>query len=535
MLKWLTLLGFALWLVGTATAVVANYGHIETTPVELSLDDGTPIHGTLFRKHSCPDQAPAALVLHGIAVSHASCTPGLAIPLARSGFVVLSIDVRGHGRSGGTLRRVDCDNLETTQNVFAGQPEIDAAIAFLQSQPSVDSGRLVLVGHSRGGWMAANAGLRRGSIASVISVSSAPSICDLKLPHNLLFLTSGLDDVIPPSQYHTAIVKAVGIESDRHPVQANEIFQGTARLMVQSPCSLHLSTLAEPTVTRRTVQWAAWSVHGDPGMVSSVPLTAIDLSVAAASLGALMALTGLLCALTNRWLAPDEPTVRFRYRRVVAVVLLAALVAAPVAAWLGNRLPDGGLMFSSHAFAMLLTAALVTTAASCMVPGRAVKQSAATIWSSWARGLLLGVLYSGLWLALFGLTFGTTWVDVVPTMDRLRATLILLAVLFPCCLLMALGTQKVMAQTPASLSGVALRGAIWLGLALAMWLGHLALVRVDQPMLGIPTLYVVGSAVVPLPLWLLRNRPGLGVARAVSHALGAACFLGLHLPFVQTG
>jgi pimeloyl-ACP methyl ester carboxylesterase len=534
MSKWLTLGGFVLWLAGTATAVVTNYRHIEAKPVELALDDGTPIHGTLYRKHSCPDHAPAALVLHGIALSHASCAPGLAIPLARSGFVVLSIDVRGHGRSGGMLLRSDCDNLETTQNMRADQPEVDAAIAFLQSQPSVDSGRLVLVGHSRGGWMAANAGLRRGSIASVVSVSSAPGICDLNLPHNLLFLTGGLDEVIPPSQYHTAIIHAAGIESEHHAVEANEILQGTARLMVQSACSLHLSTLAEPTVTRRTVQWTAWSVHGDPGMVSSVPLTVIDLSVAAASLGALMALTGLLRALTNRWLPPGVHRVQSRWRLVMPVLLLAAL-AAPVGNWLGKRLPDGGLMFSCHAFALLLTAALVTTAASCLVPGRAVKQSAAAIWSSSVRGLLLGVLYSGLWLTLFGLTFGTTWFDVVPTMDRLRATFILLAVLFPCCLLMALCTQKVMAQTAATLTGVALRGAIWLGLALAMWLGHLALVRVGQPMLGIPTLYVVGSAVVPLPLWLLQNRPGLGVARAVSHALGAACFLGLHLPFVQAG
>jgi hypothetical protein len=125
--------------------------------------------------------------------------------------------------------------------------------------------------------------------------------------------------------------------------------------------------------------------------------------------------------------------------------------------------------------------------------------------------------------------------DVLPTVDRLIVTIILAAVLFPCCLLIASSTQKVLGQTANARTGAGVRGLIWLGLALAMWLGHLACVRVDRPMLGIPTLMVAGSAMVPLPLWLLSNRPGLCVARAMSHALGAACFLGLHLPFVQAG
>src|SRR5690348_8987549 len=98
MARWCASVGFLLWFAATITAVVVTYGDVRTASVELRLADGTAIHGTLYRPRTDSGPAPAAVVLHGTAASHASCAPGLAVPLARLGFVVLAIDLRGHGR-----------------------------------------------------------------------------------------------------------------------------------------------------------------------------------------------------------------------------------------------------------------------------------------------------------------------------------------------------------------------------------------------------------------------------------------------------
>ncbi|MCI0457327.1 MAG: alpha/beta fold hydrolase [Gemmataceae bacterium] len=533
MSRWCGLLGLVLWLGGTATAVIATYEGIRSTPVDLRLEDGITIRGTLYRARSGPDPAPAAVVLHGTAVSHASCVPGLAIPLARIGFVVLAIDLRGHGRSGGTLPRSEYVNLETLLSTPADQPELDAAIAFLQAQPFVDRSRLALVGHSRGGWIVVDAGCRREDVACVVSVSSGPTVCTPQRPHNLLFLVGGLDEVIPARQYRSAFARATGAEVEPG-VLLRDPELGTVRLMVVSPWSLHLSTLADPSMTRRLVQWAAWSVRRDPGRVPGDRLWITNLAVALASLGGLLAVTGILAALTRRLLPPPEATTRCRFRPAVAALLLTAPAVPFAAAWLGDHWPDGGVLFSSHAFALLLVAAAVTAVAGWAVPASGAKPRQAPLGSSLGRGALLGVLGGSLWLTLLGVPWGTTWLDLVPTPERLRVTLILMALFFPCSLFLVSGTQKVLGQPTAPAEAV-LRGLVWLGLGLAVWLGHVGLVRPERPFLGIPTLFVAASSVVPLPLWLLPDRPGLGVARAISHALGAACFLGWHLPFVHAG
>src|SRR5262249_9432920 len=153
-----------LWLAGTLTALIATYSGIRCTPVRVRTTDGTTLRGMLYRSRAPTGPEPAAVVLHGTAGSHASCAPGLAVPLAPIGFSVLPLDLRGHGRSEGTLALSEYDDLATLLRSSAEQPEVEAAIDFLRQEPGVDRGRLALVGHSRGGWMAAVVGCRRPDV-----------------------------------------------------------------------------------------------------------------------------------------------------------------------------------------------------------------------------------------------------------------------------------------------------------------------------------------------------------------------------------
>lgn len=520
------LLGLVLWAAGTVTAIAVTYGDVRTESVELHLPDGTPLHGTLYRPRSADGPAPAAVVLHGTAVSQASCAPGLAVPLARIGFVVLAVDLRGHGRSGGTVPRRDYDQLEAMLAAAPDQPELDAALAFLRRQPFVDHRqRVALLGHSRGGWMAATTASRRSDVSCVVTVSCAPAFCDARRPRNLLFLVGGLDGVIPLRDYLTAFAHATAGHGE-----PGEYFgdygRGTGRLLVVSPWSLHLSTLADPTISRRAVQWAAWSVGRPPGTVPGERLMVAGGAVVLASLGALLALGWGVAGMARLILPAPAPMSAGRPRAAMATLLLAPLLAAPAAAWVGDGLPDGGVLFAGYAFAQLLTVALVAAAASRLAPGRA--SPAARV-----RGVALGLAAGALGLLLLGLTWGTTWLDLVPTARRILLGLVLLVLFLPLSGLLVHGVQRALGQTPGTFGGACLRGLAWLGPVLFLWLGHAWLVRPGHPFLGIPLLFVGASSIIPLPLWLLADRPGLGMARAVSHALAAACFLACHLPFVH--
>ena len=515
MRRWCGPLGWLLWLAGTGIAAVAACGGVVATPVTLRLADGTTIHGAVYRARGATGPAPAAVVLHGTAVSHSSCAPGLAVPLARAGFVVLAVDLRGHGRSGGALRKDEYGDLPALLNAPADHAELDAAVAYLKSQPDVDATRLALVGHSRGGWVAATAGCRRQDVACVVSVSSAPTVCDALRPRNLLLLAGGFDEVIPPRQYAAALARAT--DGAAAPGQwLGDTDAGTARQLVVSPWSLHLSTLADPTATRRMVQWASWCFRRDPGTVPGERLQIAAAAALVASLGALLAAAVTLSALAESLLPAPTPTAPCRPFRT-AFLVLAALVVAPVAVLLSDRLPDGGLLFWSHAFALLLVAGAFAALIGQVV---VAPRPPVTDRRSLTRGALLGLAGGGLVLILLGVTWGSTWLDLIPTPRRVLAGVVLFALFLPCCLALAAG------------AGSALRNAAWPALWLAVWLGHAWLLREGRPFLGIPTLFVALSAAVPLPLWLLRDRPGLGAARAVSHALGAACFLAWHLPFV---
>src|SRR5262249_38277197 len=116
MLKWFGLAGLVLWLAGTTTVLVAMSWDVVSEPVPLHLADGTPVGATLYRPRKVQPGMPAAVVVHGTALAHPSCVPGLAIPLARNGYLALAVDLIGHGHSGGRLPKGELDYPLTTLN-----------------------------------------------------------------------------------------------------------------------------------------------------------------------------------------------------------------------------------------------------------------------------------------------------------------------------------------------------------------------------------------------------------------------------------
>jgi dienelactone hydrolase len=138
--KWgLFALGWALILAGALLAhAIQTSGGVRVADVRIPAGRGVMVSGLLYMPPGvdAAHPAPAVLASHGYINTREMQSP-FAIELARRGFVVLAMDMTGHGYSGGNVGAMD----------FGGP----AALAWLQAQPGVDRANIGLEGHSMGG------------------------------------------------------------------------------------------------------------------------------------------------------------------------------------------------------------------------------------------------------------------------------------------------------------------------------------------------------------------------------------------------
>lgn len=134
-------------------------------PIALKAN-GVRLAANLFLPETVAPPWPAVVVAHGFGgakESHAE----FADFLAARGFAALTLDLRGHGRSGGSLDENVLDDLGAALDLLAGHPAVDPA-------------RLVLRGSSLSGNLVVHAAVRFPQARAVIAV--CPATEDMLLP-----------------------------------------------------------------------------------------------------------------------------------------------------------------------------------------------------------------------------------------------------------------------------------------------------------------------------------------------------------------
>jgi len=191
-LGWLMILagGLLAHLAQTSNGVrIEDVRFVGTGPTRLS--------GLLYipRGASARAPAPAVLVSHGYINTREMQSP-FAIELSRRGFVVLAMDMSGHGYSGGAVGAHD-----------GGGPD---ALNYLQRLPFVDKSQIGLEGHSMGGLPMIGAALSRpaGYRSMVLEGSTTPEPGQLGagtpgFPRNLE-VVFGRYDEFAPLMWHVA-------------------------------------------------------------------------------------------------------------------------------------------------------------------------------------------------------------------------------------------------------------------------------------------------------------------------------------------
>jgi len=232
--------GWLLVLAGAGLAhLVQTAGGVEVRDVRWTGASGERLSALLYapRTATTAHPAPAVLVSHGYINTREMQSP-FAIELARRGFVVLAMDMAGHGYSGGAVGQYD-----------GGGPD---ALAYLQSLPFVDHREIGLEGHSMGGVPVVGAAIAQpdGYRAMVLEGSTTPELGQVgagttRFPRNLE-LVFGQYDEFAPLMWHEPKGSQVGASAKMRALfgtagavtpgaPAGSIAEGDARLLLNPP------------------------------------------------------------------------------------------------------------------------------------------------------------------------------------------------------------------------------------------------------------------------------------------------------------
>src|SRR5512136_516058 len=144
-----------------ALAVNSDFGRIDVRTIRVE-DQGKQLSALLFRPVAASpgNPSPAIVLAHGISESK-DITSNLGLELARRGFVVLCLDLLGHGGSDGTVSE---GNNETDFGV-------SAAVQHLEAQPYINASEIGLAGHSLGGGAVIAAAAKHRNISAVVLIA----------------------------------------------------------------------------------------------------------------------------------------------------------------------------------------------------------------------------------------------------------------------------------------------------------------------------------------------------------------------------
>jgi dienelactone hydrolase len=242
--KWgFFILGWVLVLGGGYLAhAIQTSGEVRVEDVRFVGDKGTGAQGIvqsalLYVPPGATAQhpAPAVLVSHGYINTREMQSP-FAIELSRRGYVVLSMDMAGHGYSQGAVG----------QQQDLGGP---AALRYLQSLPFVDKGAIGMEGHSMGGVPVMAAALAQPEgYRSIVLEGSTPRLLGgpaPEKPRNLAVVFGQYDEFaplmwgVPKGSQAAQSKKLQTLFNVQGPVFVGKIYgsipDGTARVLENPP------------------------------------------------------------------------------------------------------------------------------------------------------------------------------------------------------------------------------------------------------------------------------------------------------------
>ncbi len=249
------LMGAILVLSGVMLLVPVGRGvSVDVVTVELPVTDRTtgagaiPLHvyvpDAAARDAAAGEQGPGVVVAHGFAGS-ARLMHAWSLALATAGFTVVAPDLPGHGAASFPMQGPD-----------PLAAALDAAIAHLAGLPSVDAGRVALLGHSMGSGAVLERGIARPDrVRAVVAVSPTDAQVDAELPLDLLLL-AGANEARFVANAESLLGRAGG--------ETGEPGDRDARRLIVVPRVEHISILFSRTAQDASIDWIASALDHAP-------------------------------------------------------------------------------------------------------------------------------------------------------------------------------------------------------------------------------------------------------------------------------
>lgn len=225
--------------------------------------EGKHITALLYLPGSIDEAVPGVVLAHGISNSKETMS-GIALELCKRGIAALSVDLVGHGGSGGSFG---------AQDPGFGMVE---ALLFFKSLTEVDGERVGVAGHSLGAGAARYTALKN-SVAAVVLIgggvggmSETPVYGKLNAstPPNLL-VAVGKNDVLYTYDTLTAELGRVFPEQIIIGELSGSFSDGSARKLVM-PSTIHLLEPLTPAIVNEAVNWFESALLGEAGKLKTV-------------------------------------------------------------------------------------------------------------------------------------------------------------------------------------------------------------------------------------------------------------------------
>lgn len=203
----------------------------------------------VFTPQGLSEPRPAVVIAHGFSVCKQYMYP-FAYTLARNGYVAAVFDFSGHGKNPRPFPS-DLEQAHTEESPLTA--DLRAALDYVRGLPSVDPGRVALIGYSMGSAVVTRyARDHHQEIAATIAVSGIFSDVLPAQPRNLLWLTGAWEMASLKAVARDALAACSGHEPGE---LSGDLAAGTACKLVFVPHAEHVTMPFNPVTLSETLSW----------------------------------------------------------------------------------------------------------------------------------------------------------------------------------------------------------------------------------------------------------------------------------------
>ena len=225
----------------------------------LTSADGTQLAAWVYTPKNISGTVPGIVVCHGF-VSNKQSMQGISLELVKCGFVVIAIDFRGHGESGGNLGE-ERELYGDDRNKLVD--DVYAAVQYLQNLAYVDNSSIGLVGHSMGGANVMGAAIKYPTEINatvsigMVGINNSRYQINGTAISNLLIAMGGLEELFTEAQALNFLKNATGGLID--PVEAGPLYgdfiYGNASKLFIAPLADHILEISDVLIMNETCEW----------------------------------------------------------------------------------------------------------------------------------------------------------------------------------------------------------------------------------------------------------------------------------------